>query len=438
MKTMTAIRCRSESGNALIIAFVFAGVVGIILASYLGLVQSRNLVRARSFAWNSAIPVLEGGIEEAFTHLNDDAVLTANQWTSIGTNSTIVYQKTRTNSDSSYFVVTLSNAVGANVTDPVIYSQGFVPTPLGKGYISRKVQITANRPRTFSKAIAAKGTIDLSGSASIDSFDSSNPAYSTNGMYDPTKRKANGGVVTGSNVNPAVDVRTGHIYGQVDTGPLGTVSASGGSIGPFGGTGIDPSYVSHDFNFSYPNQIPPTNYTSYPNPPGSGTYPVGGTNYTYKLGGGGTSNYTYYTSAQFTLSGSQNLVVTGAVTLYVANTITFSGGSYVYITPGSTLTLWGLGNSSTISGGGVVNGTGLAANFSYIGGTNNTSLTYSGSSVFIGTVNAPQADFTMSGSAGMSGAAIVNTFNDSGGAAIHYDEGLGAKAAFTLTSYREL
>src|SRR5204863_2398657 len=124
------------------------------------------------------------GIEEAFTHLNDDSGnLAANKWTAVGTNSTIVYQQRRTNSDSSYFVVTLSNAVGANVTDPVIYSQGFVPAPLGKGYISRKVQVTARRPLNFSKAIAARGTIALSGSAMVDSFDSSNPAYSTNGMY---------------------------------------------------------------------------------------------------------------------------------------------------------------------------------------------------------------------------------------------------------------
>jgi hypothetical protein len=38
----------------------------------------------------------------------------------------------------------------------------------------------------------------------------------------------------------------------------------------------------------------------------------------------------------------------------------------------------------------------------------------------------------------MVGAAIVNTFNDSGGAAIHYDEGLGGRGQLTMTSYVEL
>src|SRR6266567_3675712 len=170
---------RSEHGSALLIALVFGAVVAIVLASYLGLVQSRNLARARAFAWNAAIPVMEAGIEEAFTHLEDDSTLTANAWTSIGTNSTIIYQKTRTNSDSSYYVVTLSNVASSPITAPVIYSRGFVPAPLGKGYISRYVQVCALQPVTFSKAIASKGTVTLSGSATVDSFNSGNTNYST-------------------------------------------------------------------------------------------------------------------------------------------------------------------------------------------------------------------------------------------------------------------
>lgn len=53
-----------------------------------------------------------------------------------------------------------------------------------------------------------------------------------------------------------------------------------------------------------------------------------------------------------------------------------------------------------------------------------TTMTFSGSAAFIGTVYAPEADITYSGSAAFIGSAVGNSFNDSGGAAIHYDEAL--------------
>jgi len=436
MKILTASAFRFLRGNVLITALVFGAVVSIVLASYLTLVKSRTLVRARSFAWNSAIPVLEGGIEEAFEHLHhDSANLAANQWTSTGTNSTIIYRKSWTNADSSYYVVALSNVATAPITAPIIYSRGFVRAPLGRGYISRYVQVCALQPQNFSKAIAARSTVTLSGGATVDSFDSSNTNYSTAGKYDPAKQRGNGGVVTGSSAHPAISASGGHIYGLTDTGPGGTVTVSGSAtIGELGWTtGIEPGYANDDFNFSYSDPPPPaTNYTSW-FPPVFGLYPVAGTNYTYKLG-----NLGYYQLTDFTISGGQSMIVTGKATFYVAGKITVSGSGFIYIAPGGSLNLYGGGISTTISGGGVANGTGYAANFSYYGMTNNITVTYSGSSSFIGTINAPHANFTLSGSAAMSGAAIVNSFNDSGGASIHYDEGLSALAPFVLTSYREL
>jgi len=119
--------------------------------------------------------------------------------------------------------------------------------------------------------------------------------------------------------------------------------------------------------------------------------------------------------------------------------LTVSGSGFIYIAPGGSLKVYVENSSkSVISGGGVANGTGLAANFSYIGLPTNTQLTYSGSAAFIGTVNAPEAAFTVSGSAGMSGAAIVNTFTSSGGASVHYDEGLAGLSLLKLLAYREL
>src|SRR5262249_7339375 len=66
-------RCTSssESGSSLIVTLVIGVVIIIVLMSYLQLLQGRTITRTRSLAWNSAIPILEAGIEEACTQLNE-------------------------------------------------------------------------------------------------------------------------------------------------------------------------------------------------------------------------------------------------------------------------------------------------------------------------------------------------------------------------------
>src|SRR5437870_2736442 len=104
---------RTEHGSALVMALILGVVVGIVLASYLTLIQSRMYARARSFAWNSAVPVLEAGIEEGFTHLHSaGSRLNVKGWSKVTMAGGIkVYQRTRYFSDGSSCFVTISNAV---------------------------------------------------------------------------------------------------------------------------------------------------------------------------------------------------------------------------------------------------------------------------------------------------------------------------------------
>ena len=429
-------KTKSDSGSVLVTALIMSAVITLVLGSYLTVLSSRNRITMRSQAWNEAIPVLEAGIEEAFTHMKDDSGSpTANGWSAVIINSNTVYQKTRhfTNisyfNDKSYYVVTISNA---SSSAPIIYSQGFVPAPLETNYISRLVEVTTTNPSVFSKAVSTKGPITLNGNALVDSFNSSNPLYSSNGVYVASRREANGGVVTDSTNQPAINVGSATINGRTDTGPGGTVTVSGsGQVGDLSwARGIEPGYTNQDMNVSYPDPTLPAGSAGWL-PPVLGT--VGATNYQYVLGSGN-----YKLSALTISQSSQSLIVTGNATLYVTGNISVTGNGYIYLAPGSSLTLIEGGSAATLSGGGIVNDTLTAANFSYVGLASNTSITYSGNSSFIGTVNAPEADFTLTGTSDMVGAAIVNTFTDSGGAAIHYDEALGATGLPVMTSYTEL
>jgi hypothetical protein len=429
---------RFEAGSVLAITLVFGALIGLILLSYLELLHARTKIRARSLAWNQAIPVLEQGIEEAFTHLQDDSAnLTTNSWTKSGSGSSTIYRKSSTNSDGSFFITTCSNVNSFPFTSPVIYSQGFIPAPLKQGYISRLVQVKLAASMTFPKSVSARGKIDLNGQSVVDSFDSSNTNYSTGGRYDPAKHKANGAVATDYNGVPAVDVGNGHIYGTVETGPNGTVAYNGsGTVGDLAWSsnhvGIEPGFTNNDMNVSFADNSAPAGWNSWPQlttATGAAAM-VGGTNYTYVVTGQVQLN------GALNLNSHDTMVIVGNATLFVNGD--FSVGTLLYIAPGATLKLYVAGNT-TVSGGGVLNGTGLAASFSYYGLTNNTSIKYTGGADFIGTINAPEADFTLSGGGSVYGAAIVNTYTSKGsGAGLHYDEGASQIGPIALTSYREL
>jgi len=96
---------KRQQGNTLVLTLVMTLTIGTVLASYLGLLGSRYKVTLRSQCWNAAIPVLEAGIEEALTHLQDDPNdLAANGWPVGAIAGQQVYSKQRSFADGSYFL----------------------------------------------------------------------------------------------------------------------------------------------------------------------------------------------------------------------------------------------------------------------------------------------------------------------------------------------
>ncbi len=417
---------KQETGSTLVVTLLVSFVLGVAVCSYLTLLSSRNKIAARSTAWNTAIPAAEQGIEEALAHLHGDpSSPAANGWTSTNVAGMAGYWKRRTNSDGSFFYTTIYNYTSNN---PTIYSAGFVPAPMGHGdYITRLLRVLAtNSPGTFSKNIAAGGSIGLSGGAVIDGYNSSNGAYDTS-----TNRNAAGGLVSNTKLAKGIDVGTAHVYGTVATGPGGTVNVgSSGAVGDVAWnashTGIEPGYTNNNGNISMTSNSPPTGLTVTPT-----ITTAGKSNIMYLSSG-------LYMATNVTSSDSTKpIIVTGSATLWVKNDLTVSGSGYVYIAPGASLTLY-IGDQGTISGGGIVNGTGIPSNFSLIGLPTCGTLTYSGSSDFVGTINAPQADVTVSGGANVYGAVICGTFTSSGGSGVHYDQALSGPSGMVVISWAEL
>ena len=379
----------------------FCLAIGLVLASILKLVSARYTTTVRSTDWNEAIPVLEAGVEEAMTHLHDDFVASANGWTPDTLGGVPVYTKQRTFSDGSYFKVSIANF---STSAPIIYSQGYVRSPLkANQYIGRMVRVgTTNPPTVFTKALATTGTISMVGHPVVGGFDSRLGAYDA-----VTNSNATGNIATDSTASPAISLGGATINGSATTGPGGTIS--GGTI--TGGT-------NNNMNVAFPSNSPPA--------PGTLLAETSSNIWSVGTGSYQTSSYN-----------GDSIVVTGNASLYVNGNISISGGGSITIMPGASLKLYVSGNVD-IGGNGIINSTGLAANFSLIGLAGCTSIYYHGTPDYVGTINAPQADYTMKGTANLYGAVISKTASFNGNTALFYDDSLAVSGLLIATGWTEL
>src|SRR5436190_6012824 len=443
-------------GSVLLLTLLTAWVIGIALVSYLTLVAHQNRTTYHSLSWNCCVPVMEAGVEEALTQIyhNDITQLANNNWTYTDG----LYHKTNSlGDDGSKYHVTIEP-----VDPPVIVSTGYYPAPANTGvpsggqsafgmmlgtvtgpsvpaYLSRTVRVTTKRLSPGDGGLQAKGRINLSGPSWLDSFDSANPQESTNGKYDPAKRTSNGLALSNSTEPDSVHVGTGHVYGRVTSGPGpltgldATVTYTSGAVGDSawnsGNSGVKEGHSSNDANVQFNDVTAPFSW-------GTATSPVAGTgadgtNYNWVVGPGNNQ------LSSVSISSGKKMLVTGDATLYVDGSFNTSGSGFVYLAPGASLKLY-ISGTGAVSGTGIINGSGYAKNFSVFGLPTCTAFSYNGSSAFIGTVYAPSADFTFSGSAGAFGSFTANTVTVSGGAHIAYDKALNADGRYVANSWNEI
>jgi hypothetical protein len=263
------IATKGEAGSALLITLIITALIGTTLASYLKLSEYQNRSVVRSQYWNGGIPVAEAGIEEALAHLNQvgDGNRATNGW--VLTNNQ--YYMTRTLTAGKYEVWIEPDS------QPEVRAIGYVLEPLTGKEVERTVRVTTTRAGNFMKGIIARDNIVMNGGGvRIDSFDSADPAYNTNGRYDSAKAKDGGfaGAVTGS-----INTGNGGIWGYAATGPNGSVA---GNVGDFAwhasNSGVQPGHYRKDLNISFPPVAAPFTSGALNVP---GPVPVTVTNFSY-------------------------------------------------------------------------------------------------------------------------------------------------------------
>lgn len=419
MKSTHYPQCRADQGSVLLVVMGTIVVIGIALAAILSLTTHEQRILARTTAWNAALPVAEAGIEEAMSHLQKVGIGArgVNGWQASESGKSYVLSRDLSNGR---YVVGISSD-----TPPVVLSVGHVWCPSAGRFIERAVQITTSNTPLFTVAFGARYVVDLNGNGiSTDSFDSSNPNLSTDGRYDPSKTSTNGDVAS---VFGPVDIGNHTIKGDLYLGPTAEFASSKDKV-----TGT----VYGDFNLDFPDVVPPENFTGWPHAIGLPT-----------IIGGITYKYVFLTDGEFTIPDSGSIYVGPGTNVKLRVTASSFDPSEIRIAgPASTagkLTVYMEGAGCTMAGNSVVE-SGNAANFTYYGLPSNTSITYSGTSSFVGTIYAPSAVLTMNGGGnnnGLIGSSITKTIRMNGHYNFHFDENLlkaGPSRGFTMTSWQEI
>ncbi len=289
--------------SSLLTVLIICSILSVSTMSYLSLMEQQNTLSFRSQSWNVAIAVTEAGLEEGLQQLNNNTWnLAADGWTQSGS----VYSFSRTFPDANSYTVRID--MSGDPFHPTIIARSSISlsslkasVPLAAigvpnttpSTVARAVRVRCARGNMLIKGMVAKHRIDMNGNNILtDSFDSTDPAWSTSGQYDSTKTKANGDIATNDALANSLTTGNANIYGHAATGPGGSIA-----VGTQGGVGtqawvaghhgqVQAGYFSDNANFTFPDQSLPYNTGL---PPVSGMLSV--TNYV--LGTNGTTSASY-------------------------------------------------------------------------------------------------------------------------------------------------
>lgn len=440
---------RMEEGSTLMMAVIPMIVLSVALIACLELAMSRTRMTVRSQAWNTSLAMSEAGVEDAMAHLNYTEGVNLARFGYTLSGSRFVKNNV-TLGDGSYTVTITTN------DPPTVTAQGFgrLPATMGGAAIiamvgqrepveqkvDRNVEVRIKRVPPMI-GLLSKGKVTVQNDFDVDSYDSSDPAYSNNGVYDSTRTKPNGFVGTiSTSAGDMVVQNNAQIRGDVGSGgsaASGVISVtSPASVGDATHVASSSGLQSGHQRDNVRNVIPtiPAPYASGPMPP---SQIIGGVSYTYVL-----TNRNYFLNGTLNVDGTgaiaKKMLVVGKARFYVTDTVNVKGDGYIEIRPGASLELY-VGKQVYVMDRGRINHTGTPDRFMLIGLTTAAEVYFQGDSYVSGVVHTPQAKLDMSGNAQFCGAGNANDIVLQGFADFHFDEALNTnrEGVFQITNWLE-
>jgi hypothetical protein len=388
----------------LVIVFLILGVALLVRS------MNENLAATRMANATSALWVAEAGLQQLLYEYN---VNNCTNMVQASTPSVHCASCTSCGGDSKILSGTLNGYGDYDITlnnaGTSVQSIGSVPDRSATNRISRTVQSTIGRPAIFGNGIFAKGQVTISNNALVDSYNSSN------GLYGGQNVNHNGNVGSNGTTAGVVTINNnGDVYGNVATGPGGTVVQGNGST--VSGT------ITDNANVSLPSVEVPDSLTSLSSSGAltlgnNGTATINGGDYRY-------TNLSFANNAVLTINGDVRLYLTGNEALTSQNNVVLN------VTSGSSLTIYADGivdlkNNITINNV-AKNPAKFLIYSTYSSNTTGVQLSNNGQS-FVG-VYAPNTGVNISNNNGLFGAVVGKTVVLDNNAEVHYDEALNTMA----------
>jgi hypothetical protein len=244
-----------------ITVLILAAVTAVIAAGFMFRSAQEATLAGRTLFQAVALNLAEAGVEEGLFAANTSGFTGANGWALVAGSSTD-YEKTITSG------FTFQQATGSiyvrvdNATSltPTVIAAGKVSIP-NRPAIVKQVRIGGVKRRLWTNGIVSRGTLTFSGSAVIDSYDSSVGPYNS-----ATNRTDQVTVASASTaVDPVVVGSNASIYGYVATTGAAPVVGAGGRI--YGattpeGTSVDSGRLRYDFTSNFPDVTAPTTFST--------------------------------------------------------------------------------------------------------------------------------------------------------------------------------
>ena len=268
----------------------------------------------------------------------------------------------------------------------------------------------------FQYALFGVQSVNVSGSAITDSYDSAAGPYNDDELSPGYNAGHNGDL--GTNAASAGGVSVGgsiFVDGQVAVGPN---AADPESVV----TGYNPAFITGGTDPPTDTQDVVSAPSAVPMPPV--VVPPGLTCSDFTVQGHTTVNLTpgTYCYRNLTVQGNADLTASGHVTIYVTGELTAQGNSVLGVPDDPTKMLFLMSATAEAT----------------------LEQTIQGNTTFYGGIYGPQATFTIQGHAAVYGSVMARRVNVTGSAAIHYDEALADMTQVSnlyrtvLISWREL
>lgn len=438
---------------------LFSVLVAIVLTSYLRVARNSYNLADRAFLNTTALTLAEQGLEEGLESYNqlDSAAPPAAAWSGWTLTGTVATRKQINlafdNGATGTLQVYATDYNPAAGTAPKLVAKATLLPASGLG-LSRMIEITLRRRTIFAAGLVARNNITFSTNTVVSSWDSdpdNNPATPAVG-YSAAVKTANAFVGTISTANGAINTGAGDIYGRIGTGG-GTITHDAGAIlstNP-AGAGWNSGLVNVPFVSNLDTPVAPAlpatvntinaNITAGTTLPRAGDSPAADGKYYYNFAAG----------AAISLAGSDQLTVSNNVVLYLQShaattAVSVGGNAGIQVASGGNLTVYTDGNIA-IGGNGMANANANAAS-TLIYGTNTGSgqtITMTGNATTVAAINAPNADFSITGNGEVWGSVIARNISLNGNAAFRYDEALldysnttGTGNPWGIAKWREL